>query len=302
MTLFGHVATRYFNHRANAVLRLTSLTLARRPFVSKATQTIVVVRRGNLGVVAGVLACVFGVLSIFTLGVVFVPLAAQAQVRVPNATPDVHSINPATASRDSKALSTAAAAALKNAEDAEYRGDFTTAVSLFLPLANQGNAEAQVRLGLMYESGIGLPRDYAKAMILFRKAADQGDLGGALNVGSMYANGEGVRKDYAKAAAWYRKAANRDDAVASRPAQIQLGQIYEEGGYGLPRDNVQAYKWYDIGAAHTSLDAQNDCATLGITCPAARQRDFLAVRMTQEQINEAQQLAREWKPTTQPPR
>ena len=107
----------------------------------------------------------------------------------------------------------------------------------------------------------------------------------------MYANGEGVPKDYVKAAAWYRKAANRSDAVASRPAQIQLGQIYEEGGYGLPRDNVQAYKWYDIGAAHTSLDAQNDCATLGITCPAARQRDFLAVRMTQEQINEAQQFA-----------
>ena len=268
----------------------------------KATQTIVVVRRGNPGVVAGVLGCVFGILSIFTLGIVFVPLAAQAQVRVSNAAPDVHSKNPATTSRDSKALSTAAAAALKNAEDAEYRGDFTIAVSLFLPLANQGNAEAQVRLGLMYESGIGLPRDYAKAMILFRKAADQGDLGGALNVGSMYANGEGVRKDYAKAAAWYRKAANRDDAVASRPAQIQLGQIYEEGGYGLPQDYVQAYKWYDIGAAHTSLDAQNDCATLGITCPAARQRDFLAVRMTQEQINEAQQLAREWKPTTQPPR
>jgi TPR repeat protein len=65
----------------------------------------------------------------------------------------VHSKNPATTSRDSKALSTAAAAALKNAQDAEYRGDFTTAVSLFLPLANQGNAEAQVRLGLMYESG-----------------------------------------------------------------------------------------------------------------------------------------------------
>src|SRR5665811_644497 len=103
MTLFGHVATRYFNHRASAVLRLTSLTLARRPFMRKATQTIVVVRRGNPGVVAGVLGCVFGILSIFTLGIVFVPLAAQAQVRVSNAAPDVHSKNPATTSRDSKA-------------------------------------------------------------------------------------------------------------------------------------------------------------------------------------------------------
>jgi hypothetical protein len=44
--------------------------------MGNATQTIVVKHRGNPGILAGVLGCLFGVLGILTLGVVFVPLAA----------------------------------------------------------------------------------------------------------------------------------------------------------------------------------------------------------------------------------
>ena len=43
-------------------------------------QTVVVRHQGSPGVLAGVLACVFGVLGILTLGVVFVPLAALCSV------------------------------------------------------------------------------------------------------------------------------------------------------------------------------------------------------------------------------
>jgi hypothetical protein len=45
-----------------------------------APQVIVVERRNRPGVVAGALGCVFGVLGIFTLGLVFVPLAALCSV------------------------------------------------------------------------------------------------------------------------------------------------------------------------------------------------------------------------------
>jgi hypothetical protein len=45
-----------------------------------AAQTIVVRHRMDPGILAGVLGCVFGVLGILTLGVVFVPLAALCSV------------------------------------------------------------------------------------------------------------------------------------------------------------------------------------------------------------------------------
>ena len=116
----------------------------------------------------------------------------------------------------------------------------------------------------------------------------------------MYKDGQGVPKDYFKAVAWYREAANQGDAYASPLSQTLLGQIYEEGGYGVPQDYVQAYKWYDIGAAHKTFDVENGCSPTDNGCPAAVQRDSLAAKMTQAQINEGQQLAREWKPTPAP--
>ena len=54
------------------------------------------------------------------------------------------------------------------------RGEYTTAMRLFRPLANQGNAAAQTNLGLMYGTGLGVPMDYVEAMKWYRLAADQG--------------------------------------------------------------------------------------------------------------------------------
>ena len=42
--------------------------------------------------------------------------------------------------------------------------------------AEQGDAEAQTSLGLMYDNGKGVPQDYAEAVKWYRKAAEQGHL------------------------------------------------------------------------------------------------------------------------------
>ena len=52
------------------------------------------------------------------------------------------------------------------------RGDYETALREFRPLAEQGNARAQNRLGLMYDWGSGVPRDRAEAAKWYRKAAE----------------------------------------------------------------------------------------------------------------------------------
>ena len=66
-------------------------------------------------------------------------------------------------------------------------------------------------------------------------------------------------------------------------AQFTLGVAYAKGE-GVTQDNDEAHKWFNLSAA-----AGNTKAGEG--------RDFVAKRMTPEQVAEAQRLAREWKPT-----
>ena len=72
------------------------------------------------------------------------------------------------------------------------RGDYTTALRILRPLANNGCAEAQYALGSAYLSGEGVQEDYAEAMKWYRHAADQGSCAARLMVSKMYENGEGV--------------------------------------------------------------------------------------------------------------
>ena len=97
---------------------------------------------------------------------------------------------------------------------AHQRGDFTIAMRLWRPLAEQGNADAQCSLGFMYENGRGVPQDHAAAANWYRRAADQGHAGAQFNLGRMYAHGQGVPQDEAAAANWYRRAADQGHAGA----------------------------------------------------------------------------------------
>jgi TPR repeat protein len=51
--------------------------------------------------------------------------------------------------------------------------EFVTAHQLFLDLADKGIAEAQINLGMMFESGQGVPQDFNEAIRWYRLAADQ---------------------------------------------------------------------------------------------------------------------------------
>ena len=53
-----------------------------------------------------------------------------------------------------------------------------------------------------------LSKDYARAVQSFRKAAEDGNADAQFNLGVMYSKGRGVEQDYARAAHWYRKAHN----------------------------------------------------------------------------------------------
>ncbi len=55
------------------------------------------------------------------------------------------------------------------------RGDYDRALQEFLPLAEQGHAQAQVNLGIIYSQGRGVPKDAVQAYRWYILAANQGD-------------------------------------------------------------------------------------------------------------------------------
>jgi hypothetical protein len=215
---------------------------------------------------------------------------------------------------------------LEDGVAAYQRNDFVTALSLWRPLAEQGDAMAQGKLGLMYDLGRGVPQNYAEAVKWYRKAAEQGHAVPQTLLGYMYREGRGVPQDYAEAIKWYRKAAEQGNDFAQRflgvmyeqgegvpqnyaeavmwyrraagqgyaLAQFALGMMYD-AGRGVPQDYVQAHAWYNLGASRFSASEKKERDV------AVKSRDEVASKMTPAQIAEAQRLAREWKPAVGPP-
>jgi TPR repeat protein len=100
--------------------------------------------------------------------------------------------------------------------------------------ANQGDTEAQNRLGELYAKGRGVTQDYAQARAWYEKAAEKGHPLAQNNLAELYFAGLGGPPDYVRAYMWVNLAVahmqgeeqkqaiqNRDD-VAQRmsPAQV----------------------------------------------------------------------------------
>jgi len=169
-----------------------------------------------------------------------------------------------------------AAGPLEDGLEAAERRDYATAIRLWRPLADRGDADAQHNLGFMYERGHGVTGDHAVAVSWFRKAADQGFAAAQLSLGVLYENGLGVPQDFTTAVSWYRKAADQGNTAA----QLNLGIMYDNG-WGVAQNYVMAYMWFSLAAAMGDKDA-------------ARNRDVDSAKLTPAQIAEAQSLARQW--------
>lgn len=177
-----------------------------------------------------------------------------------------------------------AAGPLEDAIAAYNRKDYSTALRLFRPLADQGIASAQSYLGRMYNNGQGLPQDYVVAVTWYRKAAEQGDSSAQWSLGIMYYEGQGVPQDYTVAVEWFRKAAQRGDPHA----QLALGVMYYEAK-GVPQDYVQVHKWLNLAVARLPASDAETRAN------AIKARNRVASKMTPAQVAEAEKLTKEWK-------
>ena len=81
--------------------------------------------------------------------------------------------------------------------------------------AAQGDAYGEFLLGVAYECGVGVKRDYEQAVDLYQKSADRGCVYGQCFLGSCYEEGFGVEKNENMAKMWYAKAAKQNSKKAS---------------------------------------------------------------------------------------
>lgn len=101
-----------------------------------------------------------------------------------------------------------------------------------------GDVMAQVRLGVIYLTGDGVPKDDVEAVKWLRLAADQDNPVAERYLAEMYFKGRGVAPDNEEAAKWLRMAADQGDAQS----QYNLAVLYSQG-QGVPRNLKESLNW-----------------------------------------------------------
>lgn len=124
-------------------------------------------------------------------------------------------------------------------------------------LALEGNVELQYKIGVLYELGKDVKKDYDKALKFLLLAAKNGNDNAQCELGKMYCTGEGVDLDYKEGFKWFSMASNQNNSFA----QGNLGLMYENG-YGVQKDYSMAFKYYMMAANNGNSIAQSTVANM----------------------------------------
>lgn len=140
-------------------------------------------------------------------------------------------------------------------ELAQENGDYKKMAALLLPLAENGDEEAQYTLAGLCEAGNGVRKSLKKAFLWYEKAALNNHVLAQYKMGCFYEDfgSNPVRRNLAKAAEWYKLAAMQGNAKA----QHCLGELYYYGD-GVEQSTIEAVKWYQKAAVQGLADAQCD--------------------------------------------
>jgi len=152
----------------------------------------------------------------------------------------------------------------------------------FLAAAEEGHADSQYNVGLMYEQGIGVEKDEKEAVAWYGQSAAQGNSAAQYNLGVLYENGRGTEIDYAKANEWYRKASVQGDALAIG----NLGMLYMRG-QGVKENKIAGVALLLISATRDPSPEnharQNIATTRGLTTAMIVEAQELSGEMSSAQ-------------------
>ncbi len=116
------------------------------------------------------------------------------------------------------------------AEDRQF-----DALKILIPLATEGDAQAQYELAGFYHYGYVGANDYAKALKWYRASARQGYADSMVGLSVMYLGGQGVAKDRREAFVWLNLAAQY---MSDKQALAKVKQVRDEIGKTLTKDDI----------------------------------------------------------------
>lgn len=166
---------------------------------------------------------------------------------------------------------------LKDAAAKADAGDEMAAARQYRELAEAGVVQAQVRLAEAYLDGRGVDQSTDAAILWLTLAAEAGSSEAMALLGELHGDKDMAVYDPAAAARWYALAADLGDESARYAladlaisaggtnadrrlaveslregalngyveSQVRLAELYEQGGI-LPRDRVEAERWYNL--------------------------------------------------------
>lgn len=97
--------------------------------------------------------------------------------------------------------------------------NYESAAKFFRNAAEQGDAQAQLKLGMLYATGRGVSLDDQQAVSWYQKAAEKKNAEGQFYLGVRYANGNGIAIDYVEAVKWL---------ILSGKAGFEIASLFRE--------------------------------------------------------------------------
>ncbi|MBO7351597.1 MAG: sel1 repeat family protein, partial [Candidatus Methanomethylophilaceae archaeon] len=120
-------------------------------------------------------------------------------------------------------------------------------------LGEQRDTAACAELFAMYDKGNDkVKKSHAEAVRFYLTCAEEGDAEAQAKIGFMYLMGKGIPKDKELALKWLSKAADSGDGTA----MYRIGQMYDQGLCNTDPDEKLAFKWYEKAAEAGNRDAQ----------------------------------------------
>ena len=176
------------------------------------------------------------------------------------------------------------AGALEDGHTAFDAKHYKQAYTLWKPLAQRGDADAQYNLGLLYMNGLGVEKNDRMALMWFIRAGQQGLADAQYNAGVMFYLGKGVYPSYITAVKWWQLAAEKDHANAENNLAVMYGN-----GQGVQKNVVVAYALHNLaiknapkgGAIRTE---PIDMSTTGLTPRQLEEIKELARQMSDHPI------------------
>ena len=179
------------------------------------------------------------------------------------------------------------AQSVKAGIEAWQRADYSSAVAIWRPLAEKGDADAAFNLGQAYRLGRGVPTNLSIAKSWFERAARQNHVDAQTTLGLLlFQNG-----DQAEGLKWLKAAAEQGEARAL----LVYGTALFNGD-GVTQDQVLGYAFVSRAAAQGLGPAKETLAQLDTLMPLDQRKKGVAIARTKAKAAPPPPVAKPAKP------